>query len=392
MRFRPALLTLAFGVVLVASGAPAGSTPPPRAAATSARPARLGLDGLAFPTATTGWVVASVNRYGDPGLGPAEILGTANGGASWSVQWRGDVTPVQLTAIDSARAWLLADTPAGCAPARCRSAIVGTADGGASWSVLASFPERVNGIAFASARVGFAAVDIRRGVLVRTDDGGSRWRILPALLPGVVGVTAAGRRVWAVQARRGRHPAFVVAAGADDGHRWHVRGRVRLDLPPSDHVQARLLPGRGLWLDAFDQDSCAMHGCGVDDVWHSAGPGRPFRAVATADPRDRRLGMPCATNSPIALALSGRTAYLGSSLDFQDCTGPAATLFALGPRRTRIVHRWPRLQPTALAWPARAVGYAMGRRTLRRSADGGRTWTDVTPPPGAIGRPDGGQR
>ncbi len=45
----------------------------------------------------------------------------------------------------------------------------------------------------------------------------------------------------------------------------------------------------------------------------------------------------------------------------------------------RVTHRWATFRPTALAWPAPSVAYALGAGGLARSTDSGRTWVQVFP-------------
>lgn len=400
-------------ILALAGCAAARTAPAPRRAGSGHRPALvaaggsgpLGFDALTFPTRTAGWVAASINRYGDPGLGPTQVLGTTDAGATWGAQWRGSLVPVQMASTDPAHAWLLGREASPCARGGCRSVLVGTADGGGRWFVLKRFRLELSGVAFVTDNVGVAAAhdaschgrDGRLparcpGQVLLTDDGGYHWHTVLRSARAVLAVATHGRTLWAVEARgqaggvtKPPPVATVVLRQSRDGGRsWTRRGSLGVGELASVRLQLGLLagPGAQLWMTAYDPDSCAMHGCGIDGVWHRQGRDRRWRAPDLNDPRDRELGTGCAYSGQVPLALSpGGTAYPAPSLDRQDCSGPASTLFRVTTGTPRVVHRWSTFTPVALAWPANTVGYALGQSSLRRSFDAGRTWIQVLPAP-----------
>jgi photosystem II stability/assembly factor-like uncharacterized protein len=140
-------------------------------------------------------------------------------------------------------------------------------------------------------------------------------------------------------------------------------------------------PGHRLWLTAFDPGTCAMHGCGVDGAWSSGDGGRHWRALRLRDRFERGVGMPCGYSDPIVAR-----GTVAASFDFQDCAGPAGALYRLAGSHPEPVHIWRSFLPAALTWPTPDVGYALGtdrtgRGSVRRTADGGRSWVDVLPLP-----------
>lgn len=345
----------------------------------------LELTALAFPTPSNGWVVAS-RAYGG-----AEVLGTRDGGGSWTVQWAGRLVAREIAATDPDHAWVLGQR---CGAETCGSELIGTSDSGVRWSVLASLSPRVSQIAFETPSVGVAAARDAScrdtaispparcpGWVLATDDGGRSWRTVMKSAEPIVAVSARASRRWALAAVPGSYkPRLVTAslvafASSDGGRVWTARGAVHPDMIAGLDLDAQLVPdpaGR-LWLSALDPESCAMHGCGLDGAWSSADGGRRWRPLSLPDPFERGVGMPCGYTRPI---ISGRT--LAASFNLQACAGPAAALYRFDGARGVVVHAWRSLVPVALAWPTPSIGYALGPQSLARSTDGGRRWREVS--------------
>ena len=382
---------------------------------TSRSPGSLGcgaqsatLTSMAFPTAADGWVLAARNSSPGPASG-SEILTTRNAGSSWSCQWRGALTPVQVLAVDPEHAWMLAWRGSGCgdmaAFARCASVVLGTRNG-SNWSMLGRLSEGVTQLAFASPELGLAAARARTcreprglpparcaGQVLRTTDGGRHWQAVLRTADPIVAVSAAHGTFWAVETRLGaganfgHQPGLTVLVSHDGGRSWRVEGNIDLWLAGlRQRVNVLAGPRGSLWLSVFELDGCAMHGCSPDDLWQSKNGGRTW---TLSDPVDRADGVPgagCGVSGQIAIALQAGSAWAADGPPQATCERPAATLFHLAASSPRssargwvAVHRWASFWPGALAWPSRSTGYALGFSGLARSTDAGRSWTQVLP-------------
>jgi hypothetical protein len=127
------------------------------------------LTGVQFVSPSQGWVV-----------GRREILATTDGGASWTVQDRGDLNLVSADFISSTTGWAVG-----------ARTLLFTDDGGQHWAALPE-PCPLQSVHFVSAQIGFAiaggsgaqgtgtTLPGTGGVVLTTSNGGRTWRQLPA--------------------------------------------------------------------------------------------------------------------------------------------------------------------------------------------------------------------
>jgi photosystem II stability/assembly factor-like uncharacterized protein len=159
-----------------------------------------------FVSASRGWVV-----------GRSEILATADGGATWTVQDRGDLNLVSADFISAATGWAVGT-----------HTLLFTDDGGSTWTRLPEPCPALQSVHFVSASLGFAiaggsgargtstTAPGTGGVVLTTETGGRSWQQLSAPAdpqsicfssPGS-GWLGAGGRLY---------------ASGDGGHTWKLR-------------------------------------------------------------------------------------------------------------------------------------------------------------------------
>ncbi len=120
------------------------------------------LDAVAFPTAANGWAA-----------GEGAIIATADGGRTWTEQYRGQADIRALDFTDDGHGWAVAVT-----------SLLRTTDGGATWSEAGEAPgSLLTAVDFVSATEGWgiaarAADGSLVGDLVHTDDGGMTWSLV----------------------------------------------------------------------------------------------------------------------------------------------------------------------------------------------------------------------
>jgi photosystem II stability/assembly factor-like uncharacterized protein len=196
-------LTFALGCTLVASGCGAasglrvensGGTVAVTHPAGSA-PRVKSLDAVAFPTATNGWAA-----------GQGAIIATADGGRTWTEQYRGPADIRMLDFTDERSGWAVA-----------AGTLLRTTDGGATWEEAGEPAGRVlTGVHFVSPMQGWgtAATGTEAPALddlVRTTDGGMTWS---AVRPnGANSVCTSGSTLIAGAGSQ-------VLASSDEGATW----------------------------------------------------------------------------------------------------------------------------------------------------------------------------
>jgi photosystem II stability/assembly factor-like uncharacterized protein len=129
--------------------------------------ARGPLTAVAAVSPSVAWVVG----------GAGTILKTTDGGATWMAQESGSgAFLVGVAAASEAVAWAVGG---GCfsgnAPAVCDGVVLGTRDGGATWTTQLGPGPQIDGVAALSA---MTAVAVGQNRVYQTMDGGSTWRVL----------------------------------------------------------------------------------------------------------------------------------------------------------------------------------------------------------------------
>jgi len=189
--------------------------------------------GTAFATTQSGWLVQTVNPVTDNGaslLATTEILGTADGGDHWDLQWSGTGSPEGIVAADPRTAFVIMHKWGSCTAANdapeCASTLLSTTDGGLSWHEAWSSPLLMSQIAFASPALGVGALVPKPcsgslsssgqpaaacpGELVRTTDGGHQWAAVLSTPGPIVAVASGGGGL--VVGRPERHRVRLLAS------------------------------------------------------------------------------------------------------------------------------------------------------------------------------------
>jgi len=407
-RYAPALASAACAALLAAAcSAPAAASPLSAAtigaatigAATISAPPTPTLTSLAFPAPATGWVLGQAATGAQ-----AEIWHTGTAGATWQVQWEGAGGPLSITATDPAHAWALiaCSGSAGGRPS-CGRELLATADGGRHWRVVATLPQAVNQVQFASGGLGIAIadscladLDLSRcpGQVLLSQDGGARWTpVLSGPAPVFATADAAGQ-LWAAQTApgTGQGPSRITfLTSTDDGHTWDRLSQLSSLGSFSPEVDITLAAtASGLaWASVFDPLSCAMHGCAVAGLLQSADGGRSWSQVALADSYPDE----CASDGIALSVATDGSAWAATGRNGAACAPPLGLLYRYpAPYQApswQQLSPWPLTQVSALAAVSGRQAYAISDRgALSVTFDGGALWTQLLPAPAPAGLVD----
>jgi photosystem II stability/assembly factor-like uncharacterized protein len=396
---------LAAGVLLVAACGPASA--PGAATASSVAGSRV-LRGpasgphftdLAFPDATDGWLLGEpAASFAGTGPASAEIWHTATGGATWQEQWHGPGSPQSISATDADHAWALISCPSGKGHVSCRPELLATGDGGQHWQVAAVMPRQVDQVQFVTDRLGIATTDgclsdvnatQCRGQVLVSRDGGATWTAVLATHAPVFAAADADGQLWAAETNPGssRLPGLLGSGvtfltSTDGGRSWQQLGTAASG-PVSGQVQIRLAAGpAGLaWAGLFDQGGCAMHGCSVAELLHSADGGRTWSAAPLTP------GIPdCGWGSLTFAAAPDGTVLAAAGVNGGACSPPFGFLFRYEPSGWQRLPSWPLSQAAALSVVSQDVAYAIAQGAVVRTGDGGQHWTQLLPSPAPSGQ------
>jgi photosystem II stability/assembly factor-like uncharacterized protein len=350
---------------------------------------------LAFPSRAAGWLLGSVGL--PPGTGPsrAEVWHTATAGATWQVQWEGSGAPLSISAPDPGHAWALIACPASARTPSCGRELIGTADGGRNWRRVTTLPAAVNEIQFVSADLGIAIEDSCLadgspskcpGNVLISHDGGTTWAsVLSGANPVFATASPAGQ-LWAAQIHPGlglkggsQGPDVTFVTSVNGGRSWQRLGQLAGIGPLTTRTQVTLAAtAEGLaWATAFDMNSCAMHGCGVANLFQSADGGTTW----TQDSLVNALQSGgCGSNSIIVSVAPDRSAWAATGRNGGACSTPFGLTFRYSEAGWQQLQPWQLAGIGALAAVSRDVAYALSDQgVLARTDDGGQLWTQLLP-------------
>jgi photosystem II stability/assembly factor-like uncharacterized protein len=381
-------------------GRPHTPTAGPASTATATRTLPAGpaaalpsLQGAAFPTRATGWLLATAR----PGTASAraQIWHTATAGATWQVQWRGRGNATSITAPSSDHAWALISCPGPDGQRACRRELAATSDGGRHWRRVARLAKTVTAVQFISARFGFATADTGcapegspsrcHGQVLVSHDGGRRWvTVLRSAHPVFATASAAGQ-LWVAEAILGAAGPMAspvtFLTSTDGGLGWQPLGQLTGLGPLTASTQVQLAAGpAGLaWASVFDTGSCAMHGCSTAQLYGSGDGGRSW-APATMGTRS---SVPCGRSSITFAAAPDGTAWAATGQNAGACPPPYAFLFRHTGARWLTLPPWQLTGVSSIAPVSRRVAYAIGAANgqgiFARTDDGGKSWTQLLP-------------
>ncbi len=334
---------------------------------------------------------------------------TTDGGAHWRVESTGAVLGKALAFPSASDGFLLgnlASSPA-CGTGgllRPCHVLLSTTDAGRHWSAVDRGLPPIWSMTFVSPPVGFVAVDVCKassssepvppapcgGRIERTVDAGMHWTTVLQTTAPVVALTSSGRTIWAVEARTSADSARVipnwvrVLHSTNEGQSWVRLGLVRpsSELPIPSDIEAQLVFASANFgaITLFSPSTCAMHGCGLDEVlttadggevWSSAtlpgtffGCGTPIGAVAAAPQARILVNLGTEGQCPVERDHVDETGDGGRSWHLLRTAGFAAT-------------------PTSMVIPS-AKGWAVSSTAVLGTVDAGLDWTQVVPAPGPV--------
>jgi photosystem II stability/assembly factor-like uncharacterized protein len=292
---------------------------------------------------------------------PDVVLASADGGATWTVAHRGEITSDSLGDLwdvafgDAQHGWAV-ERGSENRPAM----ILTTSDGGATWNWQHPGPRGRLLAASASGARHAWAVGYRgtMPLLLATSDGGTTWKeqAVPRHVQALYDVAFSDvRHGWALGADRDQTTCFVLST-ADGGAHWGVSYRANT---------ARLSR-----LASNGARRCWVVGC-------TDGPGkqRPGLVVATSDGGAHWHAQRSVTSEPL------------SDIAFPDAhhgwaVGPSGTIVATGDGGTTWVaqHTDRQFDLKAVAFSDATHGWAvLGNSALLATTDGGKTWKVVKP-------------
>ncbi|MGH9131247.1 MAG: WD40/YVTN/BNR-like repeat-containing protein [Acidimicrobiales bacterium] len=377
--------------------------------------------GVSFAGTATGWAAGVLCASPEDAHCGGVIEGTANGGNTWGLQYRVPNPVTRVQAIDATHAVALTSAGKGCPAGEgtsCTSVVLAasvpskaaTGSIGGGWAAKAAIHADVDDISFSTPSAGWAAVRgcglIETtapcpGQVLGTTDGGSHWGAELNTPGPIIALASLGSEVWAVEAVPGqtpvKQPSGYIPAGppaqvyfsSDGGEHW---GPIATIAVPDDYeasgLQARLSftlngpAGPVGMLSLFNGQSCAMHGCGVADLFRSADGGAKWEPVSPK--LDTTYDAGCGPDAPPLFATDANGGWLTTaSVSLAACSPPATTLYssANGGASFTILHTWTGLGLAAMAFPGANQGWAVSAFSgvIIHTTDGGATWTQQLP-------------
>jgi photosystem II stability/assembly factor-like uncharacterized protein len=403
---------VAAGVLLAvtACSAAATSSPPASSAAESPDQARTpvataaAFTALAFPARAAGWLLGTTGL--PPGTGPsrAEVWHTATAGATWQVQWEGSGTPLSISAPDPGHAWALIACPASTRKPSCGRQLIGTADGGRNWRRVTTLPAAVNEIQFVSADLGIAIEDscLADGSLTNcpgnvliSHDGGRSWASALSSASPVFATASPAGQLWAAQIHPGlglkggpQGPGVTFLTSMNSGGSWQRLGQLTGIGPLTASTQVTLAATSGglAWAAAFDTNSCAMHGCGVADLFQSADGGTTWAQDSLVNAVQSGG---CGSDRMILSVAPDRSAWAVTGRNGGACSTPFGLMFRYSGAGWQQLQPWQLTGIGALAAVSDDVAYALSDQgVLARTDDGGQRWTQLLPVAAPTGQLD----
>lgn len=393
---------VAAAILLAVTACSAASTSSPPVLSVTQSPHKTGarvttaptFTALAFPTRTAGWLLGSTGLLPDTGPSRAEVWHTATAGATWQVQWEGSGAPLSISAPDPRHAWALITCPANTGKPSCGRELMGTADGGRNWRRVTTLPAAVNEIQFVSADLGIAIEEscLADGSLTKcpgnvliSHDGGTTWAsALTSTNPVFATVSPAGQ-LWAAQIHPGlglkggpQGPDVTFLTSVNGGRSWQRLGQLAGIGPLTTRTQVTLAAtAEGLaWATVFDMNSCAMHGCGVANLFQSVDGGTTWTQDSLVD----ALRSGCGSDSMILSVAPDRSAWAATGKNGGACPTPFGLMFRYSETGWQQLRPWQLAGIGALAAVSRDVAYALSDQgVLARTDDGGQQWTQLLP-------------
>ena len=396
-------IPVAAGILLAVTACSAAATSSPPLPSGTQSPHQAGervtttptFTALAFPTRAAGWLLGVAGLPPDTGPSRAEVWHTATAGATWQVQWEGSGAPLSISAPDPGHAWALIACPANARKPSCGRELIGTADGGRNWRRVTTLPPAVNEIQFVSADLGIAIEDSCLaddsltkcpGNVLISHDGGTTWASALSGANPVFATASPAGQLWAAQIHPGlglkggsQGPDVTFLTSMNGGRSWQRLGQLAGIGPLTTRAQVTLAAtAEGLaWATVFDMNSCAMHGCGVADLFQSVDGGTTWTQDSLVDALQSGG---CGSDSMIVSVAPDRSAWAATGRNGGACSTPFGLMFLYSGAGWQQRRPWQLAGIGALAAVSHDVAYALSDQgVLARTDDGGQQWTQLLP-------------
>lgn len=339
----------------------------------------------AFLTTQDGWVVGA--EGGQDGF----VARTVDSGANWSIAQVTGTIPTQVLFVSPKVGFTIAGPRlqpghGSGALGSAANAVLRSLDGGRTWSGVLRVRGTITGLAQAGSGgilasvYGSCGAGACPGAILLSGSGGVGFRTLWTAPGPVLAVDAAGQNIWAIVALSARPAVAVRVYRSVDGGRSFApvatlpTGQELGYLPSLENFylqsQLRFTSPTSGWATLYSLQSCAMHGCGVSDVFHTSDGGVTWQRVSAPT---------VACQFEPQLAVSGDLVAVAQGVNLGACAGPEVTLFLStdGGRVLHVAQRWPELGLWAIGFLPDGRMWALGQ-ALMLEAPGG-SWQQSFP-------------
>lgn len=383
---------------------PAAPTKPPRVAQTNPSPVtvitasltpiphalpNLSMTDATFVSAQTGWITGAYGMQQSTNgtfFTGGFVARTTDGGKAWRIIGRLPsrvltrihfVSPKDGYAIGSVLP--NPDDPIQTAFGK-QNVLFKTTDGGATWSKVLVAKGTLKGWAFSASGGIWAAVSgpctktACQGALLHSTDAGAHWRTALSPPGPVLSVASRGGRIWAetvvAAPHKKRGGTVRIQATHDGGRHWSSLGTLPNPMGMLDYFTTatrftstmKFTSAQDGLVTIFSLDSCAMHGCGVTDVFRTTDGGAHWSQVNM--PRVRSAPE-CGGFQPL-LAIGKAGVAVDRGVNLAACAGPGNTLFTAASATAPfdVAHQFPRLGVTAIGLMPDGRIWALGGKAM----------------------------
>jgi photosystem II stability/assembly factor-like uncharacterized protein len=359
------LFAVTFAVVLIGCArAPSGQI-----SSTDPFPATAHLVGMSFADQNDGIVIAEDCSTG--GIGQAASacrslpFTTSNGGQTWLAESRILLSPRAIQLVDAQNGWLIGSIGEQCGRVSCPNAIMETTDGGKSWQRAAMATSVLSDVRFVSAMNGWAVGQSCTpsngctGALVMTASGGQIWNNRPLPVSGQdIQLERAGtENAWAATIESGH---AVIARTTDGGRTWQ-----RLATPCQGSTITIDFPGEDEGWLVCNADLSADSSANV--LYQSMDGAMSWQPVGIM-----RLDSMARHKTRIA-AIDFISSEIGWAVDDQGHLAGSTDGGRIWTIRLNVTEPLVDVQ-----FIGAKHGWVLGARHLWRTADGGKTWSQVS--------------
>ncbi len=319
-----------------------------------------------FVSAQDGWISGGVGgQIGGPPLSAGIVARTTDGGGSWQVARLPNLVPTQILFVSGETGFAVAghvgEPTAGKIPGPFglpqANLILRSGDGGRTWTTAFDAGTNVTGLAAGPGSIWAAtsgtctAGKCLGKIYTATQSSGSSWSTLWAAPGAVLAVAAQGQRAWAViGSGDGKASTAQVYSSQDGGALWTKlatlpTGNELSYFTDPSQLQAHITftDAQDGWVTLWSMQSCAMHGCGVSDIYRTTDGGHTWT-------KDTTPTVGCEFE-PV-LAASGQGVAVAQGVNLAACQGPESTIFVSqdGGGTFKVAQRWQNLGVTAMGF------------------------------------------